>query len=323
MLLRKIFVVLLIGIILTGCFNEYSDETEAVKSTANKINNDLLLIEETINEGGFSFELLSDTSLTRAEILKINKQYERTPYGIYYNKNALNSTGILTGYKFINYSLRKRLFKTQLLENILIEAYNTHSLIDQAYYIEGNGLLRIYPSIRVTDNFTPRTNFLEIRVFENINRKGEDVLEWFTVPFLNPSGRNWVISLFNPIYHEGVFQGVLGCDIVTSNFENQYLKKNMLIINRNGDIISIDSSLFQLFNIEERESDVYYEEVMAGKLPNKDYNLNNSRMKDIRVLYKRIINNESNFTIELDQKYFVISEKIDVIDSYLIKIIQK
>lgn len=324
MLLNKKIGILLVGIalILSGCFNQYSKETTDVENVAQKISDDLFLLEEAIKKGGVSFEQLDDMSLTYDQIFKISQQYERTPYGLFYNKNPLESSGVLTGYQTIDYLLKKRLYKTEVLEKILIEAYNNHALIDQAYYIEGNGLLRIYPSIRVTDNISPQTNFFDIRVFEELQGKDQKNITWFTVPFLNPSGRNWVISLFNPIYTNGELQGVLGYDIVTSNFENFYLDKDMLLINHEGDIISVDSSLYQLLNIESREHDIYYEKLMAGKLPDKSYNLKNSKIKSIREMYSKIIEGETNFNIQLDRKYFVISKRVEVIDGYLVKILK-
>jgi|GEM_PF-7022289 len=324
MLLNKKIGIFLVGIalILSGCFNQYSKETADVENVAQKMSDDLFLLEKAIKKGGVSFEHLNDMSLTHNQIFKINQQYEKTPYGLFYNKNTLESSGVLTGYQPIDYLLKKRLYKTEVLEKILIEAYNNHALIDQAYYIEGNGLLRIYPSIRVTDNISPQTNFFDIRVFKELQGKDPKNITWFTVPFLNPSGRNWVISLFNPIYTNDELQGVLGYDIVASNFENYYLDKDMMLINREGDIISVDSSLFQLLNIKSREHDVYYEKLMAGKLPDKSYNLKNSKIKTIREMYSKIIEGKTNFNIQLDHKYFVISKRVEIIDSYLIKILK-
>jgi len=325
MLLKKRIIILFIGVVffLTGCFNDYSKESSVVKVIAKTINEDLLLLEESIEKNGKAFEGLEDIFLTKEELLKISEQYEKTLYGLYYNQNTIHSSGILTGYKYTNSDLKNRLFKTERLENILIEAYNNHAIIDQAYYIEGSGLLRIYPSIRVTDNLFPKTNFFESSYFEQLENNNNDVLKWFTVPFLNSSGRNWGISLFNPIYRDGIFQGVLGYDIVTSNFETHYLEKDMLLINRAGDIISIDPSLYQVLNIDERENDIYYEIIMDGKLSTKDFNLNTSKTKSIRELYLKVIKDTSDFTLELEKDYFVISEKIEVIDGYLIKLIAK
>lgn len=324
MLLKKKIVIFLLGILLlmSGCSNQYSEEVASVEKIAKKIDDDLLLLEEAIIKGGRSFARLNDMSLTYEETLKIGEQYEMTPYGIFYNKNAIESSGVLTGYEPIDLSLKKRLYKTEVLEKVLIKPYNNHALIDQGYYIEGNGLLRVYPSVRIVNNISPRTNFFDISVFDKVMAKEKRSIQWFTIPFLNPSGRNWVISLFNPIYNDNALQGVLGYDIVVSNFEAQYLEKDMLLINQAGDIISVDSSLYQLLNIKSREHDVYYEEIMAGKLPDNSYNLGNSKIKIIREMYSKIIAGETNFNIRLDREYFIISKKVETIDSYLIKILK-
>lgn len=325
MLLNKKVAILLIGILLigTGCMNQYSDETAVIEAMAKEIDDDLLLLEGAIKKGGQTFEHLNDMTLTHDQIYKISQQYEKTPYGLFYNTNVIHSSGVLTGYETIDFPLKKRLYKTEVLEKVLIEAYNNYALVDQAYYIEGNGLLRVYPSVRIADNISPRTNFFDITIFNAIiDSKNEENLKWFLVPYLNPSGRNWVISLFNPIYDDDGLQGVFGYDIVASNFENHYLEKDMLLINRGGDIISVDSSLHQLLNIRSRENDVYYEEIMAGKLPDKSYNLKNSKIKVIREMYSKIIDDETNFKMSLDREYFVISKPVHVIDSYLIKIIE-
>lgn len=324
MLLNKKVALLLIGVLLiaTGCLHQYSDETAMVENMAKEIDEDLLLLEKSIKKGGLTFEHLNDMTLSNDQIHKISQQYEKTPYGLFHNKNLMHSSGVLTGYVTIDYPLKKRLFKTEVLEKVLIEAYNNYALIDQAYYIEGNGLLRLYPSLRVTDNISPGTNFFDIIVFKILDGTDDEKLKWFLIPYLNPSGRNWVISLLNPIYDDDTLQGVLGYDIVASNFENHYLDKDMLLVNRDGDIISVDSSLYQMLDIRSRENDVYYEEVMAGKLPDKSYNLKNNKIKVIREMYSKIVEGQSNFKITLDREYFVISKPVKVIDSYLIKIIE-
>lgn len=300
--------------------NQYADETAGVEMMAKDINEDLLLIEEAILDGGLFFKRLNQMTLTNEQIYKMNQQYEMNPYGLFHNKDAIHSTGVLTGYETVDFPLKKRLYKTQILENILIEAYNNFPLIDQAYYLEGNGLLRVYPSVRATDNISPKTNFFDIRIFEEVKSKTEEKYKWFLVPYLNPSGRNWVISLFNPIYIEEELQGVLGYDIVASNFENFYLEKDMLLISHSGDIISIDSSLYQLLNIREREHDIYYEELMTGKLADKSYNLKNSKIKTLREMFSKITQGETNFTMALNKEYFIISKPVKTINSYLVKI---
>lgn len=324
MLLNRKVVLLLIGMLLigTGCMFQYSNETTDVEEMAKDINDDLLELEKAIKKSGLAFQHMDDLILDDEEIDKISQQYEITPYGLCYNKNVIHSSGVLTGYKPIDLSLKKRLYKTEVLEKGLIDAYNSYALIDQAYYIEGNGLLRVYPSLRIADNISPGTNFFDISIFDTIRNTDEKKIKWFLVPYLNPSGRNWVISLLNPIYTDRGIQGVLGYDIVASNFESHYLEKDMLLINRDGDIISVDSSLYQLLNIRSRENDVYYEEIMTGKIPDKSYNLKNSKIKVIREMYFKIIEEKTNFKMTLDREYFVISKPVDVIDSYLVKIIE-
>lgn len=324
MLLKRKVLILLIGLLLlvTGCMNQYAEETATVEKMAKEINDDLLLIEEAILKGGLSFEHLDEMTLTNEQIYKMNQQYEKNDYGLFYNKDAIQSSGILTGYQPIDFPLKKRLYKTEILETVLIEAYNNFPLIDQAYYLEGSGLLRVYPSVRATDNISPKTNFFDISIFDQVMGESEEKFRWFLVPYLNPSGRNWVISLFNPIYSDDGLQGVFGYDIVASNFDEFYLEKDMLLISREGDIISVDSSLYQLLNISSRKDDLYYEELMAGKFSNKSYNLKESKIESLREMYARIIEDETNFRITLDREYFVISAAITTIDSYLIKIIE-
>jgi len=322
MLLKRKILVLIVGILLisTGCMNQYADETARVEEMAKEINEDLLLIEEAILKGGLSFEHLDQMTLTNEQIYKMNQQYERNTYGLFHNEDAIHSTGVLTGYKIVDFPLKKRLYKTQMLENVLIHAYNNFPLIDQAYYLEGNGLLRVFPSVRATDNISPKTNFFDIRIFEEVKSKTEEKFKWFLVPYLNPSGRNWVISLFNPIYAEDELQGVLGYDIVASNFENFYMEKDMLLLSHSGDIISVDSSLNQLLNIRERDHDIYYEELMTGKLADKSYNLKNSKIRALRVMFSKVTQGETNFSMVLNEEYFVISKPVKTINSYLVKI---
>lgn len=328
-MLKKIFGLLVIIIFFSslffGCNRHYIKHQEELDGISEKIDRDLSNLEQGIILDSQNFASMEHIELDNHELIKYYDRYKVNQYGMMFNKNSFHSTGLLTGYKEINFKLRKRLYQTEKLEMILIDRYNQSPIVDQCYYIEGNGLLRIYPSIRVEDNISPKVNFLSLKVFEPILDEIPEEIHWSNRPFLNPSGREWVISLFKPIVNEGDLIGILGYDIVVDNFRKRYLKKDMMLINYEGDIISMDPTLNELLNINSNDDNLYYEDFMKGKYRIRDYNLKHNKIKDVRKLYIDMQNGERRIDISLhnDEEYTVMVSEVETLGGYLLKFMLK
>lgn len=326
-MLKKIVMLLVLIIFFSslffGCNRHIVKNHYELQEISGLIDKDLSNLEESIILDSQNFASMEHIELDSQDLIKYYNRYKVNQFGMMFNKNSFHSTGLLTGYKEIDFNLRKRLYQTEELEMVLIDRYNKSPIVDQCYYIEGNGLLRIYPAIRVEDNISPKVNFLSLKVFKPIFDEMSEGIYWSNRPFLNPSGREWVISLFKPIIKENKLIGVFGYDIVVDNFRKRYLKKDMMLINYEGDIISLDPALNELLSINSNQDNLYYEDFMKAKYQTKDYNLRNNKIKDIRKLFTDITNGEMRLEVRLqnNHEYTVIVSEVKSLGGYLLRFI--
>lgn len=320
-------IILLFGLLfLSGCNDKNFLNESQIKMIAKEMNENFFEMEMEMKSLSKEFsEILSD-DIPSEKNLDIEKKYIYSKYGLLYNPNYENSSsGVLTGYTRIDDKLEEKLFKSELIEEKFIDIYNSYAEIDQVYINDKNGLLRIFPGIDVLVNVLPKENLSAFNFYylaNEIHNKEKKAI-WINRPYLDPAGRAWIISLIAPSYDENnELLGVLGFDMVINNLRKQYLKKNMFLVNSDGNLIAFDNSLTDIFEIITLEKSLYYEIVMKEKYLCNSYNLSKNKDIVIRELFNNIIENEgSYFKYEIDNKYIIVVEKIDVIDSYLVELI--
>lgn len=322
---KLLIIIIIISFIYVGCENQNSRKYVEIKDKAISFNERLREIEKEIIDVSNNYSKIIDSEIDDSLLKKIEKKYKMSENGILYNPIYNNTTtGILSGYSIIDSELKKELFKSELITDEFINAYNKYSEIDQIYIINEKGLLRIYPGFNVIKKVIPRLDFSKYKFFYLTNKRhnSDKDLVWINKPYLDPAGRSWVITVYFPAYDDSDnMLGSVGMDLMLSNLKEKYIEKNMFLVNNKGELILIDESIEQIFNLRPIKELVYYENIMANKILDQEYNMINNKDKSVRKLFSQIEKNSGKvFYYKLDKKYMVISEKINTIDSYLVKL---
>ncbi len=321
---KIIFVVLLVSVLVfNGCSSTKFVDTSEIKAIAKQINENFseIEIEMDVITKEFSSAISSDIVFE-----EISEEYKYSKYGMLYNPIYINnSSAVLTGYKTIDKELKEKLYKSKLVENKFIDIYNKFAEIDQVYVSDKNGLLRIFPGIDILINILPKENFYEFD-FHNLENETFDEKNrsvWINKPYIDPFGIDCIISLIGLSFNDDdELVGIIGFNLIIDNLRKQYLKKNMFLVSSDGYLIMCDSSLNNLFEIGDIANPLYYEPIMEEKYLSECYNLSKNKNILIRFLFEKILQTtEGHFNYEADNKYIVVVEKIDIIDSYLVELI--
>ncbi len=324
---RKILfyiVILVLIALLSGCGNNYTSDIKEVNDTAEIIENDFSLLENNINKIAASYSEIMETKLSEKDMNDIKKKYKYSENGILYNPIYTDcSSGLLSGYKEIDELLEERLYKSEIIDKEFIDSYNKFAIIDQVYLNSSDGLLRVYPGVELISGVSPKEAFSEFHFYyladEEHNKEKKGV--WLLRPYRDPVTQKWAVSLIAPSYSNELLC-VIGFDFLIENLKKQYLEDDMFLVSSDGNIIISDDSYNEIFGLPNIESIYFYETFMGEMYSGDSYNLKKNKDIRVRELFDEIIKNDvEQFTYKLDRKYTVIVEKIDVIDSYLIKMI--
>lgn len=127
------------------------------------------------------------------------------------------------------------------------------------YYISTTGYTIYYPNSNLARNiapdFDPRNeDFYRIAAPE----RNPDWLPQITPPYQDPVGTGEIFTLSVPVYHDGVFKGVMGADITLANIINLVSNIQLsasdfaFLIDSNGFIIYMPERGYEIFDIEKR-----------------------------------------------------------------------
>jgi len=324
---RKIIfyiVILILIVLLNGCSNNYSSDTEEINESAKIIENDFSLLENEINKIAASYSEIMGTKFSKKDINDIKNKYKYSKNGILYNPIYTDSSsGLLSGYKRIDELLEEKLYKSEIIDNEFIDVYNEFAIIDQVYLNSSDGLLRVYPGAELISGVNPKENFSEFHFYyladEEHNKEKKAV--WLLRPYRDPVTHKWAVSLIAPSYSNELLC-VIGFDLLIENIKKQYLEEDMILVASDGNIIMSDDSYNEVFGLSNIDNIYFYETFMGEMYLGDNYNLKKNKDNRVRELFDEIINNDGKqFAYTLDRKYTVIVEKIDVIDSYLIRMV--
>ena len=316
-------ILILIGL-LNACSVKYSSDINEVRDVAKIIENDFSKIEKNINEISKSFSEIMENEFSEERINNISKKYKYSMNGILYNPIFTDcSSALLSGYKEIDESLEQRLYKSELIDKEFIDIYNKWPIIDQIYLNSKDGILRVYPGVELISNVAPKENFSEFHFYyladESHNKEKKSV--WLLKPYLDPVTKKWATSLISPSYRDELLC-VIGFDFLIENLRKQYLKEDMFLVSSDGNIIVTDSYYNELFGLTNIDNISYYETYMGEIYLSNNYNFKKNKNPEVRKLFEKIIENGGKqFTYEIYGEYTVIVEEIDVIDSFLVKMI--
>ena len=216
---------------------------------------------------------------------------------------------------------------TNGLDSVFSQIFHKHDLIAQVYSNSATNVSRVYPSYDAQNLVAPdvdvrKFNFYYQADLENNPGKGP---VWLPEPYVDPAGRGWILSLIQPVYDKEELFAVLGIDFLVEDLIYHYLEgeqSKLLIINGEGDIVGGKSSAIESLSMPPLKNHVYRETIKMDNFRISDFNLFNSKSKEVRQMAQSILfekSGEFTFTNEKGlTKVHVVPFKL--LDWYLLEL---
>ncbi|MDI1321403.1 MAG: Cache sensor protein [Algoriphagus sp.] len=183
---------------------------------------------------------------------------------------------------------------TNGLDSVFSKLFHKYDLIAQVYSNSASNVSRVYPSYDAQNLIAPDVDIREFNFYyeadqDNNPEKGPI---WIPEAYVDPAGSGWILSLIQPVYDEEELFAVLGIDFLVNDFIHRYLEGEqgkLLIINGDGDIIGGKSSAIESLSMPPLKNHVYRETIKMDNFRISDFNLFNSKSKEVRRMAQSIL----------------------------------
>lgn len=274
--------------------NRQACETrQAIKSTATEIHTTLKNLDSLLDEGTEKLANLYD----REKMLQVLENIDKENYyideeGVFHNVFDPNgSTGFATGYISLDESIKNILMATESLNSYYGRCLKEYPFISQVYYNETRSFSRVYPSFN-TKGLVEYGRNLTNYVFYNSPFEKGNKARLISKPYIDPAGNGWVISMVQPVFVEDDLKGVLGLDIKLDTLKDMLVTSGgTLIINSDGDIVSLSEDMYQQIGLRPLRKHRYYEDVGTTMSLPDAYNINRSKIVGFRNMWTQITKN--------------------------------
>jgi hypothetical protein len=216
---------------------------------------------------------------------------------------------------------------TNGLDSVFFNLYHKYDLIEQVYTNSAQFVSRVYPSYDAKnlvdkDLDITKFNFYYLGDAKHNPSKGPI---WIPEAYVDPAGRGWILSLIHPVYDEKKLFAVLGIDFSIDDIIQRYLDNEqgkLLIVNSKGDIVAAKTQAIEALSMPPLKNFVYRETIQMDNFRISDFNLFNSKSKEVRSMANSILlekNNEFIFKVEKGLKSASVVP-FNILDWYLIEL---
>ncbi len=183
---------------------------------------------------------------------------------------------------------------TNGLDSVFFKLFHKYDLIAQVYSNSASNVSRVYPTYDAQNLIAPEVDITKFNFYyradlENNPNKGPI---WIPEAYVDPAGSGWILSLIQPVYEEDELFAVLGIDFLVDDLVHHYLEEEdgkLLIINGNGDIVGGKSSAIESLSMPPLKNHVYRETIKMDNFRISDFNLFNSKSKEVRQMAQSIL----------------------------------
>lgn len=279
--------------------------SDAIEATTLAFSQTLITLEEVVDEGAMKLTALYDKEVREEELRSINEnQYFTNEEGIYQNYFDVNgSTGFATGYVPLSDDLRETLVATESLNSYFYDLTERYPFVAQIYYNEIRSFSRVYPSFQTEGMVEANRDLTNYNFFNVAFSKGSESI-FINTPYIDPAGKGWVISMVKPVIVDGRLKGVFGVDLSVEALNDLLIvTSGMLIVNDEGDVLTLSEDMFQQAGLKVLKNHRYYSDVDKTISMPDEYNLSKSKIKGFRDMWHLIIDeNVMSGEVEFDGK---------------------
>ena len=323
----KHFIVFLLSTLLFSCkqdlekdlnFLHLEEVTKGISDDFNSVTTDVLNVANIIQHK-INFQ---------KDVIWGPNKYQLSSEGVVYFKSDWNSSSVFLPIGVnLNQRLKNLIINSEPIDTLIYNLCRNNAIVSQAYFLDTNSFLRIYPYVDVLKQYLPQIKLTDLVPFRSLKNEPffDENAYWIKDPYADPSGRGWIISCASPLYYRDQFIGIVSADIMMKTIYEKYLLSDsemFLIINLKGDVICCTKKASSYFNIPANKEYPYYKPFTKDVFMSGNPSFLNNQSKNVRKAVEKIINGEIKVEfVQHTQKVTIYSSKIKETNWFLLKII--
>lgn len=216
---------------------------------------------------------------------------------------------------------------TNPLDRVFGQFIRDNQLAAQIYSNSVMQVSRVFPAYDAQNIVDPNIDVTSFNFFyeADLKHNPEKGLVWIPEAYVDPAGKGWILSLVHPVYEGERLFAVLGVDFTISNLIQKYLDSlegEYILVNPKGDIVAGKAEAIESLSMPPLKNHVYRETVQSDYFRISDFNLFNSKSREVRKMAQKFLLEKENrfeFSEEADLKDAK-CVPFNAIDWYLIEV---
>lgn len=303
----------------------------SMEKTIRSLDEDLSVLSEEINflSDHFLFLLENKDSLLRTA------DYNKYELEGGFSSSFPPSDSTLSTVAIMNTTQERSLALSQLyltngMDSVFRKTYSKYPVIGQVYLNTSAQMSRVYPAYNAPMLVDPNLDLTQFNFYYKADLEHNPNKEavWIKEVYIDPAGRGWILSLVKPVYFDDQLYAVLGIDITVEKLISAYLKDqsgNLLFANYQGYIVGGKSEAIELLSFPPLLNHVYHETIISDNFRISDFNLFNSKNREVRQMANKFILEGEDF-FQFEDQFSPSSASAvhtDLLNWYLIEIIDR
>lgn len=183
---------------------------------------------------------------------------------------------------------------TNALDSAFAEFKRNNPMAIQVYSNSVLQVSRVYPAYDAKNIVDPNIDVTEFNFFYEADLKHNPSkgLVWIPEAYVDPAGKGWILSLVHPIYDGDELFAVLGVDYTVSDLIQEYLEAEdgeYILVNSKGDIVAGKADAIESLSMPPLKNHVYRETVQSDNFRISDFNLFNSKSREVRKMAQEFL----------------------------------
>jgi len=318
---------LLLSFVLTGCQAKADMRREKLRATAGAISNIFADARETALSLRDRAAEIYNQPLPELGQERLAKYafFEKTSY---YKKKDDGLCGMwASGLIPIEERQQARILALESVGPEIKKSVTENKFIDQAYVLTREHISIYYPFFNPVAYFEPKLDFYKaFKPFYEAGPKYNPTREavWIK-PYIDATGKGYIVSVTAPIYKKDTFEGSAGCDIRVMPIGEKFLssERNLMIVTDETLVVASTPRCNELLKFKGLGKYYYLQNITEDVSAPDRFKLSHSDTPSVKAMARRLLA-ESEFTISLrNRNYTIIRERIDIPGWFLVEMIPR
>jgi hypothetical protein len=216
---------------------------------------------------------------------------------------------------------------TNAMDSVFVSYIDNHPGAAQIYSNSANQVSRVYPAYNPKGIVNANIDVTKFNFYykaDSVHNPKKELV-WIPDPYVDPAGKGWILSMVHPVYDGSELFAVLGVDFTVSDFIQKYLDSEegeLILVNSKGDIVGGKADAIESLSMPPLRNHVYRETLESDYFRIADFNLFNSKSREVRKMAQRFLLEKKNtfdFEEEANLKHAT-CVRFNLVDWFLIEV---